>query len=108
MGITVPEYEYFNENGLFTEEDQRQYFSSFNPAIYSRPQVSTSLRLTDTQRAHTPMSQSSVVRTSQVQQQQQPEHKTRNWRPRSTDISNPHTRDKRFFRMVLRQDSTRL
>ena len=79
MDLTVPEYEYFPENGLFMEEDQRHYYSSFDPAIYSRPQVSTSSRLADTQRAHTPMSQSSVVRTSQVQQQQQSEHRTRNW-----------------------------
>ena len=62
-----------------------------------------SSRLNDTERAHTPISQSSVVHTSQVQQQQ-PEHRTRNWRKRSCDISKPLDRDKRFFRNVLRQN----
>ena len=81
--------------------DNRKW--TYDPSVHSRPQVSTSSRLTDTQRTHTTSSQSSVVTQPSRVQQQQPDIRTRYWYRRQSDIRSPSTRDVRFFRDTLRR-----
>ena len=73
---TVPEYERFMHNNSSFEDAHRRYSTSSSSG-YTRTHVSSSARLTDTQRTHTTSSQSSVVtQASRVQQQQQPDIQT--------------------------------
>ena len=44
---TVPEYEYFCRTGSYMESRDNRLWT-YDPSIYSRPQVSTSSRPTDT------------------------------------------------------------
>ena len=79
---------------------------TYDPSIYSRTQVSSSSRLTDTQRSTSSINQSSGVThlPSHLQTQQPPAAKIRHWYPRRCDIKSPSTKDVQFFRNTLRQN----